>query len=107
MKSHAPIIGCWELRESDPPVYFGEKVQMQFDPNGRFTYGALERGTWQVMLMVYRAEGATLVTNQPSSPREESTVFEFRPDGMLQLEFGGSVCVFERVSDLSFEIQKH
>ena len=104
---HAPIVGCWELLKSEPPVDFGERVQMQFGPDGGLTYGALEQGNWQIMLMSYRAEGDTLVTNQPSSPREESTHFEIRADGILQLEFGGSVCYFERISELSFEIRKH
>ena len=104
---HTPIVGCWELRKSEPPVDFGERVQMQFEPGGGLTYGALEQGNWQVMLMSYRTEGDTLVTDQPSNPREESTRFEIRPDGILQLEFGGSVCNFVRISELSFDIQKH
>ena len=107
MKPQSQIFGCWELRGSEPPVDFGERVQIQFDPDGGLTYGALESGKWQVMLMSYRTKGSTLVTDQPTNPREESTPFEVRPDGMLELEFGGSVCNFERIPDLSFDIQKH
>jgi len=107
MKSPVSVLSCWELRESEPPVDFGDRVQMQFDLDSGLAYGALEHGKWQVMLMSFRIEGETLVTDQPTSPREESTLFEVRSDGMLQLEFGGSVCKFERIAGLSFEIQKH
>ncbi len=58
------------------------------------------------MLMSYRVEGATLITDQPSSPREEATSFAFLDDQMLQLEFGGSTCVFERIPTLSFKLDK-
>lgn len=101
------IVGFWELRSSTPAVNFGERVQMNFSPSGQLTYGALDEGRWQVMLMSYRVEGATLITDQPSSPREESTSFALLDDRTLQLEFGGSECVFERVPALSFELDKH
>jgi hypothetical protein len=100
----AKIVGCWELRESTPTVTFGERVQMNFDLTGRLTYGALQHGSWQVMLMSYRVEGAILITDQPTSPREEKTSFALLADQMLQLEFGGSKCVFERIPTLSFEL---
>lgn len=80
---------------------------MNFRPSGQLTYGALNEGRWQVMLMSYRVEGATLITDQPSSPREESTSFALLDERTLQLEFGGSACVFERVLALSFELDKH
>lgn len=80
---------------------------MQFGPDGDFAYGALDEGKWQVMLMSYRTEGATLITDQPSAPREELTPFEVLSDGTLKLEFSGSVCCFERIPELSFEINKH
>lgn len=102
----AQIIGCWELRRSTPAVDFGERVQMNFSPAGQLTYGALEEGRWQVMLMSYRVEGATLITDQPSSPREETTSFVLLDDRMLQLEFGGSTCVFERIPTLSFKLDQ-
>jgi hypothetical protein len=35
------------------------------------------------MHLTYRVDGSSLVTNQPSSPREERTEFYFMPDGRL------------------------
>jgi hypothetical protein len=42
-----------------------------------------------VMLLTWRIEGETLVTNQPSAPREERTAYILPDDRTLILSFGG------------------
>ena len=99
------LLGCWELRSTEPAVHLGDRVQIQFTPQGTLTYGALEQDLWQIMLLTYRVSGSDLITNQPSAPRVESTSFSFRPDGSLQLEFAGTQCLFERIPYIEFESQ--
>lgn len=57
--------------------------------------------------MLYRVEGATLVTDQSTNLRVEITNFEACADGILQLEFGASLCSFKCISALAFEISQH
>jgi len=51
---------------------------------------------WGIMKLRYRIDGDTLVTNQPSAPREERSRFALAPDGTLTIEFGGNKGAFRR-----------
>ena len=104
-ESESPLHGCWELCATEPEVDLGERVQMQFTPQGSLIYGSLDSGSWQIMLLTFQIIGSELITNQPSAPREERTVFCIRQDGLLQLEFAGTQCFFERILDIAFEGQ--
>ena len=68
----------WSLRE------YG-KVSLDFSENGALVYTIHLPDKDQIMRLSYRLEGNTLVTDQPSSPREERTEFFFASDGRLAL----------------------
>jgi hypothetical protein len=56
------------------------RVSMDFRADGQLVYTIFPEGKRQVMLLVYRIQGDFLVTDQPSSPREERTRFEIKGD---------------------------
>lgn len=74
----------------------GEKVGLEFLPDGRLAYATLTANGTQVMRLTYRVEGGELVTNQASAPREERTAFSIDGKGNLTLTFGGALSVFSR-----------
>jgi hypothetical protein len=98
------MLGCWELESTSPKTDFGERVQVQFDPEGRLIYGSLSADRWQVMFLTYRCDGDQLVTNQRSAPKEETTPFCVAADGSLRLTFAGTERAFKRVPRLAFEL---
>jgi hypothetical protein len=90
----SPVLGCWELvRSSDQAT---EPSEADFREDGRLLYSVLSGDRWQIMKLTYRVEGDVLITNQPSSPREERTRFFFESDGTLVLELGGQRSWFRR-----------
>jgi hypothetical protein len=48
------------------------------------------------MFLTFRVDGGILVTDQPSSPRQERTAYSIGPDGKLTLWFGGQRSVYVR-----------
>jgi hypothetical protein len=48
-------------------------------------------------VLTYRVEDDLLITDQPSSPREERTRFWFSPDGRLVLDYEGVQARYVRV----------
>ena len=80
---------------------------MEFNTAGVLTYGALEQGTWQVILLTYLVSGSKLLTSQPSAPREEATFFSLLPDGKLELGFGGVRCTLERIKAVAYARAPH
>jgi hypothetical protein len=73
-----------------------EPVEIEFKPDGRLLYCIEAGNSWQIMLLSYRIEGSELVTDQPSNPREERTVFALDGESTLVLDYGGSKATFER-----------
>ena len=69
---------------------------MEFRGDGKLAYVVVTaEGKTQTMRLIYRVEGDTLVTDQPSSPREERS--RFRLDGdVLSITFGGEETQFRR-----------
>jgi hypothetical protein len=59
-------------------------------------YAISDQGKWAIMRLTYRIEGATIVSNQPSAPREDRTQFSLDPDGTLVLEQQGQRSWFRR-----------
>jgi hypothetical protein len=92
VEANAELIGCWERVK--PSVDGESAVEMQFEENGRLRYCVLAGDSWQIMKLTYRIEGNTLVSNQPSVPREERTRFAFEDDGTLVLEYDGEKSKF-------------
>jgi hypothetical protein len=69
----------WSLRE------YGD-VSLHFENGGRLVYVIHLANKKQIMHLTCRVEGTWLVTNQPSSPREERAEFYFTPDGRLAVK---------------------
>jgi hypothetical protein len=88
------LIGCWQLVKAEGQPY--EPAEADFRGDGRLFYSVLSGERWRIMRLQYRIEGDTLVTDQPSSPREERSRFVLEPDGTLTMEFGGIKSVFRR-----------
>ena len=51
------------------------------------------------MFLSYRIQGETLITNQPSKPKEEETKFKFTSDAELSLYFGGEESRYVKAVD--------
>jgi hypothetical protein len=69
----------WSLRE------YGE-VSLRFEKDGTLVYTVHLPSKEQIMRLKYRVDGNVLVTDQPSSPREERTEFFFAPDDRLAVK---------------------
>lgn len=90
MTSANELVGRWY------GVVNGEKVALEFLPDGRLAYAILTPNGTQVMRLTYRVEGGELITDQPSAPREERTAFSIDGKGNLTVTFGGTLSVFSR-----------
>ena len=88
------LVGCWQIIKTEGQPY--EPAEADFQDDGRLYYSVLSGERWGIMKLRYRIEGDTLVTDQPSSPREERSRFVLAPDGTLTIEFGGDKSVFRR-----------
>lgn len=69
-----PLVGRWK----------SDDLSMEFTPHGDLVYTTFESGqiTGRILL-VYRIEGQSLVTDQLSSPREERTLFRVDGDQLM------------------------
>jgi hypothetical protein len=79
------LVGRWRLSTNDSRAVeeFGDH-SMEFTPFGDLVYTTFEAGSITGrMLLVYRVEGNTLVTDQPSLPREERTPFRIENDALV------------------------
>lgn len=74
------------------------RVSMHFRPNGELVYQVIEESRQQVIRLTYRVQGDFLITDQPSSPREDRTRYWFDEQGRLLLDYGGSVARYVRVA---------
>lgn len=90
------LLGRWQLSQADPALGLDPGAVAEFTADGRLTYTIPTGDRDQIILLTYRVEGATLVTDQPSAPREERTAFSLSGDE-LRLDHGGAVARFERV----------
>jgi hypothetical protein len=85
------LIGRWVTDPTDKEAVnqFG-LTTLVFTDNGELRYIIHAEGKDQIMLLTYRIDNSTLVTNQPSDPREERTDFSFTLDGKLVLDYRGT-----------------
>lgn len=88
------LVGCWHLVEVEGQPY--EPAEADFREDGTLHYSVLAGTRWQIVKLRYRVDGDTIITNQPSVPREERSRFALAPDGTLTLEFGGARSLFMR-----------
>ena len=92
------LFGHWEIDPSDIRALdeFGS-VGITFFSRGELMYTIRGDLKDEIINMTYRVDGNRIVTNQPSSPREEITTFEFSEDGRLILDHGGVKARYVRV----------
>jgi hypothetical protein len=83
----AQLLGTWRTDPNDQWSLrtYGE-VSLRFEKGGALVYTVHLPNKDQIMRLTYRVDGNILVTDQPSSPREERTEFSFTPDGRLAVE---------------------
>jgi uncharacterized protein (TIGR03066 family) len=86
------LVGCWHLVTSTGQ----DPVEMEFKVTGELFYSIESRDRWSIMKLTYKIDGNTIVSNQPSHPREERTKFHFEPDGSLVLSFNGETSRYRR-----------
>ena len=86
-----PLIGLWRIDpdDRDALAIYGN-VTMKFDRENRLRYMIHKPGKAEVIFLTYRIEGCWLVTDQPSSPREERTAFYIDGEGNLELRYQGT-----------------
>jgi hypothetical protein len=85
------LVGSWRTDPSDASSLreYGD-VSLRFEKGGKLVYTVHLPNREQIMHLTYRVDGNWLVTNQPSSPREERTEFCFTSDGRLAVKNAAS-----------------
>ena len=93
------LIGTWvaDATDSRSMDEWGNVV-LEFKEDGWLIYTVRNDAKNQIINLRYRVEGAAIVTDQPTAPREERTVFSLSEDGALTLGFGGVPYRFQRLS---------
>ncbi len=91
------LLGTWVVDKTDTRALteLGD-VLIEFQEDGRLTYTVRTETKKQIILMRYKVEGDTIITDQPSAPREERTGYSLSRDGILTLAFGGTPFRFRR-----------
>lgn len=91
------LIGRWLIDPTDTAAVkaFGQ-VEIEFDDAGNLNYLINAEDKVEAILLTYRVEGDVLVTNQPSHPHADRTVYRIKA-GALTLTFGGVPSRFLRI----------
>jgi hypothetical protein len=88
------LVGAWVVDETDTRALAElGNVLMEFGDGGGLIYTIRGQEKDQIILLRYKVEGSTIVTDQPSQPRVERTEFSVA-DGVLTLTFDGVPCRF-------------
>jgi len=90
------LFGKWRLLQSEQAMQSAEQTIADFSPDGSLTYSVTNDGKTGIMKMTYRIEGRFIVSDQPSSPKEERTEYQVEPDGSLVLIYEGQKSRFQR-----------
>ena len=96
-----PLLGVWRVDPADTAALesLGD-VSVEFDDAGHLNYLINSEGKVEAILMTYRIEGSTIISDQPSHPNPQRTAFELASDGALILSFGGERSRFIQASGL-------
>ncbi|MCF2501371.1 hypothetical protein [Dyadobacter chenhuakuii] len=91
------LIGIWNSDQRDELTQKNVgKVTMRFMSDGQLLYDINAGNKLQRMNLVYKINGDTIISNQPSHPQEEKTKFRIEDDNKLIMEFNGEKAVFLR-----------
>lgn len=92
------LLGIWISDPEGVSLDQFQRIQLEFTEDGQLFYTLVEDEGDKIMLLTYRIEGDSIITDQPSHPREERTKFSFTPDGKLILIYSEKeVCQFMRL----------
>lgn len=89
------LLGRW-ISEPAGRSSGGEVTSLEFLDDGSLTYTTHGLEKNQVMLLRFRTEGETIVSDQESSPHEERTPYSFTDDGKLMLLYGAELSTYVR-----------
>jgi hypothetical protein len=91
------LVGTWIVDNADARALtdLGD-VLLEFEENGTLTYVVRGLDSDQIIKLRYQVDGNTIITDQPSVPQVERTVFSFSGDRALTLAFGGVPYRFRR-----------
>jgi hypothetical protein len=90
------LVGSWRLDPARSSPQAEPPLSATFTATGDLVYSRKVEGGLARILLTYRVEEGTLVTDQPSRPQEQRTPLTWLPGGELSLcDFGGR-CVFTR-----------
>ena len=91
------LIGSWNSDETDEATQKAlGKVTMTFTEDGKLIYDLFEGGKQQRMNMVYKVQGDTIISDQPSHPQEQRTRYNIENGDKLILDFEGQKTIFNR-----------
>lgn len=96
-RNRLSLVGAWILDRSDTQALaaLGD-VMLEFDSLGGLVHTVRGKGKDQVILLRYRVDRATIITDQPSAPKPERTKFSISKDGVLTLAIDGIPRQFRR-----------
>src|ERR1043165_9258708 len=91
------LFGVWNSDPLDPLTLeqYGN-VTLEFKPDGQLIYTIHEKGSKQYIFLEYEVAENRLITNQPSTPEREETVFTIHGN-RLELYFNGDRSCYIRV----------
>jgi len=90
------LFGHWRLIDDQGGVDQGEGVGMTFYFDGRLEYAIREEDRVVIMNLLWHVEGGVIVTDQPSTPKQERTRYFFRSPDVLVLESADGSTTFQR-----------
>lgn len=91
------LIGSWNSDKTDEITQKAlGKVTMIFTEDGKLIYDIFEGGKQQRMNMVYKIQGDTIISDQPSHPQEQRTRYTIENGDKLILDFEGEKTIFKR-----------
>lgn len=85
------LLGKWSCEPGG-----GEDTTLEFKEGGQLEYTICGTEKDQKIFLTYRVENNTLITDQPSHPREEHTPFAFTENGKLVLIYGDKRSLYIR-----------
>lgn len=88
------ILGLWLCTTDDVDEL--ESTSIEFRRDATLIYTSRDEKKEQKIFLTYSIAGTEIITNQPSSPREERTRFRLTNDGMLELWFDGRRTLYRR-----------
>ena len=93
------LLGKWTTapQDVDSLQKYG-RVTLEFTKDGRLLYTIHSPGKEEVILLTYFVQDDVIVTNQPSSPREERTRYLLESDDRLVLFYGSYQSSYVRES---------